>query len=668
LRTDAQVVFAAAVLLALSGIPGLFLSRRASGAKLSVALTLLASLVGSIGAIVSLVHRVPSIWSVEWALPVGSFAVKIDALAAVFLFPIFIVSALGCIYGLRYWSDDEHPHSAARLRAFYGLLAGALAAVVLAGDGVLFLISWEVMALAAYFLVTIEDEDAEVRRVGWIYLVASHVSALALIGVFALLKNINGTFALHAIPDGVASPAMLTTVFVLAVIGFGLKAGIMPLHVWLPGAHANAPSHVSAIMSGVLIKMGVYGLARVCSLLPHPPASWGAALLILGAISGVLGLAFAIGQKDLKRVLAYSSVENIGIIFMGLGLAMLGRAAGRPAWIVLGLGGALLHVWNHALFKSLLFLAAGSVIHGAGTRNIDRLGGLSRKMRWTSLCFVVGAVAICGLPPLNGFVSELLIYVGLFKIAMPEGGGQFVAAAFVAPALAAIGALAVACFVRLFGTVFLGEPRTLAAEHAHEAPAAMLGPMAVLAGCCVFLGVLPLAAAPALDRAIATWTNNPAAPLPAINALVPLGWLSLTGLLLIPAVVWGTWRLLQVLRAGAFHTVGTWDCGYTRPTTRMQYTGSSLGQILVALFAWALRPRVQRPQIDVPFPTAASFESRVDDTVLDGGILPLTKRLERLACHLRFLQAGRVQFYILYILVIAVVLLIAAARGGGVPR
>src|SRR5205807_3118219 len=278
--------------------------------------------------------------------------------------------------------------------------------------------------------VATEDHEESVRAAGWRYLAASHLAALCLFAMFALLRSATGTFNLVAIPDTLSIPGMATAIFLLALIGFGLKAGIMPMHVWLPSAHANAPSHVSALLSGLMIKMGIYGLVRICSLLPTPPVWWGSLLLGFGAISGVLGVAFAIGQHDLKRLLAYHSIENIGIIVMGLGLAMLGRSLNRTDWILLGLGGALLHVWNHALFKSLLFLSAGSVVHAAHTREIDRLGGLGKVMPCTAFCFLIGAVAICGLPPLNGFVSELLIYLGLFRSLGINGDSSPISAAF----------------------------------------------------------------------------------------------------------------------------------------------------------------------------------------------------------------------------------------------
>ena len=311
------------------------------------------------------------------------------------------------------------------------------------------------MAMAAYFAATAEDDNPDVCRAGWVYLIATHVGTLCLIAMFALWRHATDSFALNP-AQGISAEAA-GTIFVLSLIGFGFKAGIMPLHVWLPGAHANAPSHVSAVMSGVMLKMGVYGIIRMTAMLPVTAVWWGGVVLIVGAITGVAGIAFAIGQNDIKRMLAYSSIENIGIIMIGLGLALLGRAFNQPEWILLGLGGALLHVWNHSLFKSLLFFNAGAIIHASHTRNIDQMGGLAKRMPRTMVLFVVGAVAICALPPLNGFASEWLIYSGLFSTLGFGSGQGFPVAAIAAVPLAMIGALAVACFVKILGTVFLGD-------------------------------------------------------------------------------------------------------------------------------------------------------------------------------------------------------------------
>ena len=373
-----SLVLSGIILAAASGIPGLFSSRTSTAGQWAT--TLLAVLGAALG--LAGVARfwtsghsspIEQAWSI---IPGAEFSIEMDGLSAFFLVPIFLISMLGSIYGLGYWKQTEHPANGRKLRLFYGVLTAGMALVVIARNSILFLFAWETMALSAYFLVTTEDHEPEVREAGWIYLVATHVASLCLFALFALLRTVSGSFSLAPVDGGRLAPGMATAIFVLALVGFGLKAGIMPLHVWLPSSHASAPSHVSAIMSGVIIKMGIYGLLRITSLLPQPPLEWGGVVLGLGAVSGVLGVAFAIGQHDLKRLLAYHSIENIGIIVMGLGLALIGRSLARPDLIILGLSGALLHVWNHALFKALLFLSAGSVIHAVHTREIDHLGPL----------------------------------------------------------------------------------------------------------------------------------------------------------------------------------------------------------------------------------------------------------------------------------------------------
>jgi hydrogenase-4 component B len=409
-------------------------------------------------------------------------------------------------------------------------------------------------------------------------------------------------------------------------------------------------------MSGVIIKMGIYGLFRLTALLPTPPIEWGAIVLGLGAISGVLGVAFAIGQHDLKRLLAYHSIENIGIILLGLGLAMIGRSLDRADLIVLGLAGGLLHVWNHALFKALLFLSAGSVIHATHTREIDHLGGLAKKMPWTSRCFLVGAVAICGLPPLNGFVSEFLIYLGLFGTLGQNGQSSFVGAAFAAPVLALIGALAVACFVKVYGAVFSGVARSHFAEHAHESPRSMIGPMGVLVACCFFIGLAPLLIVPVLTSGIAAWAPN-AKAFPELATLAPLSWVTLMGVSLLGALTLGGLLLWARLRKGGATKSVTWGCGYMAATPRIQYTSSSFGQMLVELFAWALRPHVHKPGHMPLFPEKASFHSEVEDTVLDGAVLPTFQFSARLFSWFRVFQQGNIQTYLLYIFVALIAML-----------
>lgn len=655
-----QLVLLGIVIAAASGVPGPLADRQSlSGQWMSAVLAVAASSFGlaGIGAFWMAGDSDPIVrpWSLFAGVP---FSVAVDGLSAFFLLPIFLVALLGNVYGLGYWRQTEHPENGRKLRLFYGTLTAGMALLVIARNSVVFLFGWETMALSAFFLVTTEGHDQDVREAGWLYLVATHVATLCLFGLFAVLRAASGSFALAPLDPDRLSPGLATAIFILALAGFGLKAGVMPLHVWLPSAHAAAPSHVSAIMSGVLIKMGIYGLVRVTSLLPSAPVQWGGVVLSLGVVSGVLGVAFAIGQHDIKRLLAYHSIENIGIIVMGLGLALLGRSLGRADLVVLGLAGALLHVWNHALFKALLFLSAGSVIHAVHTREIDHLGGLAKVMPATAFCFLVGAVAICGLPPLNGFVSEFLIYLGLFGTLGNQEGASFPGAAFAAPALALIGALAVACFVKVYGVVFLGTARSDHAQHAHESPTAMVGPMSVLVGCCFLIGLAPILAAPILESAISAWEPRLGDAGLRLTALAPLGWISAMGLLLIAALFVAGVLLWLRLRYSVLEKAATWGCGYVAPNARMQYTSSSFAQMLVGLFAWALRPRTRRPTDLSLFPQKAAFRSVVPDTVLDEAVLPAIRLGGWLFSWPRVLQQGSIQTYLLYMFTVLIVLLL----------
>jgi hydrogenase-4 component B len=645
------LVGAGVALVGASGFPALCLPRRrVAGERAATALVVAGAACGIAGAAVAAAGVGSPAVDVPWPVPGGAFSVSVDALSAMFLIQIFGIAALGAIYGLEYWADADHPRDGRKLRLVYGLMVAGMATLVVARNAVLFLVGWETMAIAAYFAVTTEDDVAAVREAGYLYLVAARLGTLCLVAMFALLHVATGTFGFAAPLPGAS---LATAIFVLGLVGFGLKAGIMPLHVWLPGAHTNAPSHVSAVMSGVLIKMGVYGIVRVCTLFPHPPLWWGGLIVALGGASALLGVVFAVAQHDLKRLLAYHSVENVGIIWLGLGVAVMGRSLGRGDLVALGLAGSLLHVWNHGLFKALLFLAAGSVVHATGTRRIDELGGLLKRMPWTGIAFLVGAVAICGLPPLNGFVSELLVYLGLFRLVTGAEDRVWLVGAFGAPALALVGALAVACFVKVFGVAFLGEPRTERARVAHESGPLVRLPMAVLVAACIAIGVAPGLVAPVLDRAVAAWAPETGAPL---AQLAPLGAVTAAAVALLTALALGGLALrTRTRRASA--DVPTWDCGYAAPAATMQYSSSSFAEMLVAFFAWALRPVARAPVLAGPFPRRASFHSAVPDVVLDRVVLPAARAVGRGFRWLRWLQRGSINAYLLYILVTLVVLL-----------
>ena len=600
----------------------------------------------------------PRTAQLAWSVPLGSLALRLDSLSALFLVPVLAIPALGSIYGLAYWPQAALGGRAVRLQLGYGLITAAMALTLLADDGVLFLVAWEVMALAAFSLVVTEQEKDEPRKAGLVYLAASHAGAFALFGAFAWIASWTGSFQFSAWRGlGVAGPEGVA-LWALLLVGFGSKAGLMPLHFWLPEAHAAAPSHVSALMSGVLIKTGLYGILRLSGVFAAPPPALGAAVLGLGIASAVLGVAFALAQHDLKRLLAYHSVENVGIIAMGVGLALLGRARRDPAMALLGFAGAALHVVNHATFKSLLFLGAGAVHRACGTRDIDHLGGLSRRMPRTAFLFLAGAVAISGLPPLNGFVSEWLVFLGSLRSLSAPRGDLLALAVLAVPALGLVGGLAAACFVKVQGAVFLGIPRSGAAERAHEAPPPMLLPMAVLAAACAAIGLAPAAVLPPLERAAAEWAGLPAGAMaaPAADAAASAWRVSLTALALLLALG-ALWLLRRAWLRGPQPRAETWGCGFTAPTARMQYTGSSFAEMLVQRFLWAFRPRVSLTPPRGLFPRQAAFAAEVPDTVLDRWLLPALRAGEALSARLRALFPAAVHFQAVLVLATLVVLL-----------
>jgi hydrogenase-4 component B len=648
---------AAIALAAVSGVPGLTLGRRSPvGQRIASFLLLAGTLLGLGAALVALKEA-----SVETARIAGALAhlplrLRLDPLAAFFLVPVYVLGAAGTLYGTRYWSQVEHPENGRRLRLWFGLLIASLAGVMLAADAIAFLFAWEIMAISAFLLVTTEDDSAEVRQAGWVYLVTAHVGVLALFALFGLLWAASGSLEFQPLASGAAGRGTSAALFLLALLAFGLKAGIVPLHFWLPAAHASAPSHVSALLSGIVLKTGIYGLLRISMLLPPPPSAVGMLLLALGALSAVYGVLFALGQHDLKRLLAYHSVENIGIIVMGLGLALIGLSARQPAWVALGLAGCLLHVWNHALFKSLLFLAAGSVIRGAGVREIDRLGGLGRSMGSTSALFAIGAAAICGLPPLNGFVSELMIFIGLLRIGTDGVDGVWSVAPLAAPLLAMAGALAVACFVKVFGSVFLGPSRSEGALRAHESPPGMLLAMLLLALGCIAIGTLPVLVIPVLDPVVGAWARMETPP-PSLAELLPWRPLMAANGVLVAGVCAAALLLRQRSRRRVPALAVTWDCGYANPQPSMAYTASSFAQILVGLYAWLLRPRTAKGVSSEVFPLARSFHATVPEQVIDGVLTPFWAGFRRRLGPLRVVQQGRIQQYLVYVLLTLCVLL-----------
>ena len=649
---SAILVLIGVALCMASGLPSIT-PRRASGA--TTPLLVAGGVTGLIGAVLGLVAG-PTNLSLPWHVPGGALFIRVDALSAFFAAPVFLLAGAGGLYAERYWPAARM--RAGYVRTFFGVMTGALALVMCAANTILFLAAWEIVAVTSFFLIATEHEQAESRSAAWIYLAASHVATLALFAIIALLHTVTRTWAFVPLPAGIGLLPVGRALFWLAFIAFGTKAGLMPLHIWLPGAHAAAPSHVSALMSGAAIKMGVYGLVRVLSLFDAVPAGFGTTLLLAGIASSILGVAFALAQHDLKRLLAYHSIENIGIIVTGLGIGVLAQAQHAPLIALVGYAGALLHVWNHGLFKSLLFLSAGAAIHGVHGREIDRMGGLARRMPWTAAGFLIGAVAITGLPPLNGFVSEWLLYVaGFMSITQVPRGGPALILILVVPALALTGALALACFVKAFGTVFLGAPRSTAAAEAREVPAAMRVAMVPLVLGCTAIGLFPLFFVPLLGRAVHCAAPRLSSPAAMAALLQPV---QTSALIVMGVALVAVLTLLAATRRAA--TALTWDCGYAAPTARMQYTASSVARGLVGFFAWAMPPVVHAPRAFPLFPSTAAFESHVPDTVLDRALLPVLRGVRWVLGFARYIQHGRMQLYLLYLGITLVVLLAWSAR------
>ena len=592
-------------------------------------------------------------------LHVLELSFRINTLSAFFLMAIFAISALAALYSFHYMSDEAKARRTAAHYLFFSLLVIAMALVVVA-DGMLpFLLSWELMTLSSFFLVIYDHEEADNRRAGYQYFVFSHIGAMFIFAAFGIIFAKTGSLGFEAAATLTDKTKIL--VFVLAFIGFGSKAGVFPLHFWLPHAHPAAPSHISAVMSGVMIKTGIFGILMMIGMLQLDTALFGEILLFAGVISGVLGVVYALGQHDLKRLLAYHSVENIGIILIGLGIGLIGAAKGQPWMAVMGFAGGLMHVLNHALFKSLLFLGAGMVLHQTGTRTIDQLGGLFKGMRITGATFLIGSLAIAGLPPFNGFISEFLIYFGSFK-GVPVDQGTFALCLLAIIGLAVIGGLALACFTKVVGVVFQGEPRTPAAEGVKEHGWTMLASMIVLAAACLFIGVLPGISVPlAVKATTSTGLIGSAVSLDPFleltSNITQVALLFLSVLAVIVGVRYLLYRGKSVTRSG------TWGCGYTQPQVRMQYTGSSYAGSIIDFFKAAAPVREDHPAIEGRFPAGTHYHSHVEDVAESNSGRLIVRPVLALFNKLRWIQHGDIHLYIGYILLAIVVLLLFVWRG-----
>jgi hydrogenase-4 component B len=593
----------------------------------------------------------------------------VDRLSAWFLIVLSVLAIPVAVFSIGYTAYPHFRRRSAFIGVTFNLLLGAVELVFVAGDAITFLFGWELMTLTTAALVATEHEARANRRAAFLYLVMSHVGTGCLIAGFLTLAAASGSLSFPTLLSGqVISGPLRDVVFVLFLVGFGVKAGIIPLHVWLPEAHPMAPTNISALMSGVLIKTGVYGIVRICAFgLGVPSLSWGVIVIVIGGVSAVLGVLYALMQHDLKRLLAYHSIENIGIILLGLGAGMVALAFGRGDVAALGVAASLYHVLNHAAFKGLLFLGAGGVVMATGTRQIERFGGLLHRMPWTAGLFLVGAMAISGLPPLNGFASEWLTFQAflfgfrgsgepLIHFMFPVGGAL----------LALTTALAAACFVKAFGITFLALPRSQAAAEARESPVVMLAPQAVLAVLCVALGLFPGTVLRALDGVMASLpglelrpdmargTVGMASGAETYDHVVPV----LFGLALLAALVAA--GALTARRGAAIRRVPTWGCG-GELNAQTEYTATAFSKPLMMIFREVYRPTREvesLAEVSPYFPREVRYRAEIEPTFERHVYAPLVRAVLRVATGMKVLQAGSLHAYLAYVIVLVVSLML----------
>ncbi len=624
-------------------------TRPAAPLALSAAAALTAAGFGLKSAVSVLLNGQPiEVLRLDWSIPGGEIILGVDALSAFFLIPLFVLAALCALYGFDYLRKGAVERWVGPVASQFGIFVASMAVVLMARHVIVFLFAWELMTLSSYFLVTFDDREADVRRAGWIYLIAGHAGVSVLILLFLCLGHDGLSFDALSAP----TPAVANVALVLALVGFGLKCGLVPLHVWLPDAHGAAPSHVSALMSGMLVKLGIYGLLRIGLMLPHV-LWWGPTLVLLGLVAAVAGVSLALLQRDIKRVLAYSTIENVGLIVAAFGLAFVGQSRGDTRLAAIASFAALLHLWNHVAMKGLMFLCAGSIVHATGSKNLEQLGGLMKRMPITATLLTIGAVAMSGLPPLNGFVSEWFLYKALLSIGLGDARRSAVLALCAVATVALIGALAALAFIRLLGISALGTPRSKGAAAAHES----VGPMLISTGA---LAALMFAVAVGasnehlirLIAAVATQLFGEDTRL-AVVQLAPT--LRLLGLL--NAAIWcllgAGALLLGFLNRGRSKQSETWACAYAEPVERAQYSASSFSDLLASVFRPAVR-QVQKPTQDL-FPLSAIAPETDDiDPATHYFYEPLLTRWARRFVRLRAMQHGQLNLYLLYVLFVLV--------------
>jgi hydrogenase-4 component B len=593
-----------------------------------------------------------------------------DGLSALFLGVIALISAPSLVYAIGYFRQHYSGRRLCLAFALSLLFIFSLCLVVTCSNLLVFFIAWELMSLISYFLVVFEHEHDQSVKAGLIYIVMTHVAAACILAAFLIIYRHASTVApgVSALSFDVVRPALASLpvasknlVFILLLIGFGTKAGIVPLHIWLPYAHPQAPSPISSIMSGVMIKMGIYGILRfVLGMLGIGEGWWSGVILTLAIVSCLVGVIYALMIQDLKKLLAYSSVENVGIIVLALGAAMAGMHSGMSAVSVLALAAGLYHLINHAAFKGLLFLSAGSVVSATGTRDIEKLGGLIKRMPVTSSAFLIGSLSIAAIPPLNGFVSEWLLLQSFFHACRQSMGSHAAVFGLCAAGLALTGGLAAACFVKAFGITFLGMPRSKKAQEAHESPGSMQAGMVFLAAVCFALSFGAGIIFPYLVKISARLLNA--------EPVIPAGFSIVSPVFLACAIaafaafVFLLVRLLLGARRRAVYK--TWDCGYYALTPRNEYTATAFSKPFRIAFSFFLQPYRRSEKVRDSYYHVRSFTYEVFTSPVIKMYFydPVIKLIMRSAHSLRRIQPGSMHIYLAYIFITMLALILWLAR------
>lgn len=594
----------------------------------------------------------PLMMTLPLGLPWLGAQFRLDALSVFFLLVVNLGAAAASLYGLGYGRHEPAPH---RVLPFFPAFLAGMILVVLADDAFSFLLSWEFMSLASWALVMAHHRVADNTRAGYVYIIMASFGTMALLLAFGLLAGADGGYAFAAMRETTHAPWLAALVLSLVLLGAGSKAGLVPLHVWLPLAHPAAPSHVSALMSGVMTKVAIYGFIRITfDLLGTPAWWWGVIVLIIGGITAVMGVLYALMQNDLKRILAYSTIENIGFIFVGLGLALAFAANDLPNAAALALTAALFHVFNHTLFKSLLFFGAGAVLTATGERDMEKLGGLIHRMPMTALFVLIGCVAISALPPFNGFVSEwLTLQAILLSLGLPQWGLK-IAVPAIGGLLALAATLAAACFVRLYGITFLGRPRERCAAEATDVDLWSRAAMGILALLCLLAGILP---GFVIDGLAPVTQYMVGARMPA-QASVP--WLSIVpiaesrssynGILVFMFITFSALLAVAIihrLASRAVRRAPAWDCGFPDASPALQYTAGSFGQPLRRVFGTMIFRA--REEVEMPPPgdtSPARLQVSLRDLIWDTLYAPLANLVMFLAGHLNRLQFLTIRRYL----------------------